>query len=86
VVFLILPNESIMLQGSIAWFLRQASCELPVTTDEFSSRQVIGVPDVSVGAFVSELPALFKAFEEAVARGRPKTLPNKSLQATATAP
>jgi hypothetical protein len=74
--------KGVILHACIVWYPPQDPTDLQYYVDEYSSRQIIGEPDISIAAFVSELPSLFKAFEGAIARGKPKTLPNKSLEAT----
>lgn len=69
---MILAGPEVVLQGMIDWHFPRARGGMPRSGHEYSTRQIRGVPDVSVAGFVSELPALFKAFDEVVARGRPE--------------
>jgi len=71
-VAMIFAGAEVTLQGMVLWYFARSPGELPPSGREYSTRQIIGVPDVSVTGFLSELPALFKAFDEVVARGRPE--------------
>jgi hypothetical protein len=69
---MIFAGEEVALQGMVDWHFPRACGELSCRGHEYSTRAIHGLPDDSIPSFVSELPALLKAFDEVVARGRPE--------------